>query len=44
MEARALAEMDHHDLQAGSERALVVVTLGTVSLVAFIGFLVSTTL
>jgi hypothetical protein len=32
--------MDDHDLQAASERALVVVTLGTASLVAYIGVLV----
>jgi hypothetical protein len=42
MEASVLAKMDDHDLQAGSERALVVVTLGTASLAAFLGLLAST--
>jgi hypothetical protein len=37
----ALVQMDDDDLQAHSERALVVVTLGTVSLVAFLGLLTS---
>jgi hypothetical protein len=31
--------MDNDDLQAASQRALVIVTLGTASLVAYVGFL-----
>jgi hypothetical protein len=35
----ALVQMDDDNLQAHSERALVVMTLATVSLVAFLGLL-----
>jgi hypothetical protein len=42
IEASVLTKMDDHNLQAASERSLVVVTLGTVSLVAFLGLLAST--
>jgi hypothetical protein len=31
--------MDNDDLQAASQRALVIVALGTESLVAYVGFL-----
>jgi hypothetical protein len=41
MQAPALAQMNDDDLQARSERALVVVTLGSASLIGFIGLLVS---
>jgi hypothetical protein len=36
--------MDDDDLQARSEQALVVVTLSTATLIAFVGYLVSTAL